>query len=101
MPIFLHQSCESPKHLHQTNFEKYAQQTMLSNCIFGCGKSGPKCARSFGPFHPKVAQLVKYFPIWSPWLAPSIRNARTKSLGVKNIFEKYFGWARALVIGLI
>jgi hypothetical protein len=61
MPIFLHQSCEeSPKHLHQTNFEKYAQQTMFSNCIFGCGKSGPKCARSFGPSqscHPGLRQV--------------------------------------------
>ncbi len=85
---------ESPKHLHQTTFEtlKYLQQTMFATAYLSKNvinllkqKVAQKVATILGYFilsknhneAPKVAQLAKNCPIWSPWLLPRKRINQT------------------------
>jgi hypothetical protein len=72
---------ENPKHLHQTTFKtlKYLQQTMFWNCLLRKNvinllkqKVAQKAFQILSKNHnepPKVAQLAKNRPIWSPWLS--------------------------------
>ncbi len=69
---------ESPKHLQQTAFItfKCLQQTMLWNCLLmwkckkcALEKSSPKFCSFLRLFFPKkVALMVNFCPIWSPWI---------------------------------
>ncbi len=81
--IYIKAQFESLKHVQQTTFEalKYLQNHVLKLVIsvnvkkIARAKSNPKCCLYYifsksRNGHPKVAQLVKNRPIWSPCFHP-------------------------------